>query len=75
MENERLTRAAAAQGAENLAKLKDLNVLIIGCTGIAQSLPSIPTSACARPFPPCASSIPLGLVTCVGQGCVTAAAQ
>ena len=33
MENERLTRAAAAQGAENLAKLKDLNVLIIGCTG------------------------------------------
>ena len=33
MENERLTRAAAAVGAETLAKLKDLNVLVVGCRG------------------------------------------
>jgi len=33
MENERLTRAAAAVGAETLAKLKDLNILVIGCKG------------------------------------------
>ena len=35
MENERLTRAAAAVGAETLAKLKDLNILVIGCKGEA----------------------------------------
>ena len=33
MENERLTRAAAAVGAETLAKLKDLNILVVGCKG------------------------------------------
>lgn len=34
MENERLTRAAAAVGAETIAKLKHLNILIVGCRGI-----------------------------------------
>mmetsp|Transcript_30781 Transcript_30781/g.80546 ORF Transcript_30781/g.80546 Transcript_30781/m.80546 type:complete len:1703 (+) Transcript_30781:130-5238(+) len=32
-ENERLTRAAAAIGAEAMAKLKDLNILVVGCRG------------------------------------------
>ena len=30
---ERLTRAEAAVGAGTLAKLKDLNILIVGCQG------------------------------------------
>lgn len=66
MENERLTRAAAAVGAETLAKLKDLNILVIGCKGeatfnlsnrypITTSVASLQTAeSCAR----CAATLP-----------------
>ena len=50
VEGERLTRAAASMGAETLAKLKDQNILVVGCQG-AFSTPRGLSGAKPAPHP------------------------